>query len=83
MSFSNLDWNIYANKFLNDKYGSVLHNVGNHHSSVERHVGSFVHGQRVGVVVWLVPKILFLFHQQLTYWSLDKCVLNNQTKFLF
>ena len=82
MSFSNLDWNIYANKFLNDKYGSVLHNVGNHHSSVERHVGSFVHGQRVGVVVWLVPKILFLLHQHY-YWSLDKCVLNNQTKFLF
>ena len=81
MSFSNLDWNIYANKFLNDKYGSVLHNVGNHHSSVERHVGSFVHGQRVGVVVWLVPKILFLLHQH--YWSLDKCVLDNQTKFLF
>ena len=82
MSFSNLDWNIYANKFLNDKYGSVLHNVGNHHSSVERHVGSFVHGQRVGVVVWLVIRILFLLKQHY-YWSLDKYVLNNQTKILF
>ena len=41
----------------------MLHNVGNHHSSVKRHVGSIVHGQRVGVVVWLVLKIIFLLNK--------------------